>query len=133
MKNALILVVFVFWWVARPVIAAEPTGYIYTIDGNTVMKCQIVRITQSGAGDMSVIIPSACTQVIDGFNYYNDVPRTHWALQAIDAVTYAGITSGCGGGNFCPDAPVTRAELAVILTRALHLPLRMPLYEEIED
>ncbi len=113
--------------------ASELVGSIYTINGNTVMRCQITEFHQSGTGTMSVIVPDSCTQVIDEFNYYNDVPRDHWALRAIDAVTYAGITSGCGGGNFCPDAPVTRAELAVMLARALHLPLRAPLYTEIED
>ena len=26
-----------------------------------------------------------------------------------------GITSGCGGSNYCPDAPVTREQMAVFL------------------
>jgi hypothetical protein len=34
-----------------------------------------------------------------------------------------GITSGCGGGNYCPDQPVTRGEMAVFLATAFHLPL----------
>jgi hypothetical protein len=29
-----------------------------------------------------------------------------------------GITSGCGGGNFCPSLPVTRAQMAVFLVAA---------------
>ncbi len=134
MKNLLIATIaLIAWWHTPPLIAAEPVGYIYTINGNTVMRCQIAEYRQSGAGTMSVIVPDSCTQVIDQFNYYDDVPKTHWALREIDAVTYAGITSGCGGGNFCPDAPVTRAQLAAMLARALHLPLRAPLYTEIED
>ena len=32
----------------------------------------------------------------------------------------AGITTGCGEHNFCPDSPVTRAEMAVFLLRARH-------------
>ena len=31
-----------------------------------------------------------------------------------------GITSGCGGGNYCPTDPVTRAQMAVFLLRAKH-------------
>lgn len=34
----------------------------------------------------------------------------------------AGITSGCGGGKFCPNALVTRAQMASFLSRALDLP-----------
>lgn len=34
-----------------------------------------------------------------------------------------GISSGCGGGNFCPGSPTTRAEMAVFLVRAFSIPL----------
>ena len=30
-----------------------------------------------------------------------------------------GITGGCGGGNYCPDTPVTRAQMAVFLLKTL--------------
>ncbi len=40
----------------------------------------------------------------------------------IDALAGAGITSGCGGGNYCPDAPLKRASMAAFLVRALDLP-----------
>ena len=33
----------------------------------------------------------------------------------------SGITAGCGGGNYCPDAPLTRGQMAVFLSRALGL------------
>ena len=32
------------------------------------------------------------------------------------------LTQGCGGGLFCPDAPVTRGQMASFLDRALELP-----------
>ena len=34
----------------------------------------------------------------------------------------SGITKGCGNGRFCPDAKVTRGQMAAFLTRALQLP-----------
>jgi len=43
----------------------------------------------------------------------------------IDHITwlyYEGITSGCGGGKYCPNASVSRAEMAAFLARALDLP-----------
>jgi hypothetical protein len=39
----------------------------------------------------------------------------------IGALAASGITSGCGGGNFCPDSPLTRRQMAVFLTKALGL------------
>jgi hypothetical protein len=36
----------------------------------------------------------------------------------IEKFATLGITSGCGNGNFCPDAYVTRAQMAVFLTKA---------------
>ena len=44
---------------------------------------------------------------------------------SIDLIAIAGITRGCGApgdGKFCPDAPVTRAQMATFLTRTLNLP-----------
>ena len=41
----------------------------------------------------------------------------HWAADAIQRWSDAGIVTGGSDGNFNPDAPVTRAELATILCR----------------
>jgi hypothetical protein len=43
---------------------------------------------------------------------------------AINRIAEAGVTRGCNppaGDNFCPDTPVTRAQMATFLTRALDL------------
>jgi hypothetical protein len=52
---------------------------------------------------------------------FNDVPTGHWAFQFIEALADSGITAGCGGGSFCPDNTLTRAEMAVFLSKALGL------------
>ncbi len=45
----------------------------------------------------------------------------------IEAIAAAGITSGCGERAFCPGRPVTRAEMAAFLGRALGLrPIEVP-------
>ena len=41
----------------------------------------------------------------------------------IQAIAAAAITLGCGPGRFCPDDPVTRAQMASFLARALDLPI----------
>ena len=57
--------------------------------------------------------PSAAT--------FNDVPLTHPLNKFVEALYAAGITAGCSNGNFCPDAPVTRGQMAVFLSAALGL------------
>jgi hypothetical protein len=52
---------------------------------------------------------------------FGDVPPSHPFFRFIEAFAAAGITSGCGGGNFCPERNVTRGEMAVFLARALGL------------
>ena len=37
----------------------------------------------------------------------------------IEELAALGVTGGCGGGNYCPDAPVTRAQMAVFLLKTL--------------
>jgi len=52
---------------------------------------------------------------------FNDVPTGHPFFQYIEALAASGITGGCGSGNYCPDAPLTRGQMAVFLAKALGL------------
>ena len=52
---------------------------------------------------------------------FADVPTNHPFFQYIEAFAAAGITGGCGDGNFCPDASLTRVVIAVFLAKALGL------------
>jgi len=51
---------------------------------------------------------------------FADVPKTVWTAAWIEELAAEGITTGCGGNNYCPDAPVTRAQMAVLLLRTAH-------------
>ena len=51
-----------------------------------------------------------------------DVPVGYWADRWIEQLAVEGVTSGCGSGNYCPDADVTRAQMAVFLVKAFNLP-----------
>ena len=53
---------------------------------------------------------------------FGDVQTNHWAAAWIKQLVAEGITAGCGGGNYCPEAPVTRAQMAVFLVRTFNLP-----------
>lgn len=50
-----------------------------------------------------------------------DVPTGHQFFQFVEAFAAAGITGGCGSGNFCPNNPVTRGQMATFLSKALGL------------
>jgi hypothetical protein len=52
---------------------------------------------------------------------FTDVPVGHPFHRFVEALYASGITGGCGGGNYCPDAPVTRGQMAVFLAGALGL------------
>ena len=39
----------------------------------------------------------------------------------VEALAASGITGGCGGGNYCPNNPLTRGQMAVFLSAALGL------------
>jgi S-layer homology domain len=52
---------------------------------------------------------------------FNDVPTGHRFFQFVEALSASGITAGCAGGNFCPDQPLTRGQMAVFLAKALGL------------
>jgi hypothetical protein len=52
---------------------------------------------------------------------FNDVPTSDPAFQFVEALAASGITAGCGNGIFCPDAPLTRRQMAVFLAKALGL------------
>jgi hypothetical protein len=49
---------------------------------------------------------------------FGDVPAGAFAAAWIEALASAGITSGCGGGNFCPNVAVTREQMAILLLKA---------------
>jgi hypothetical protein len=50
-----------------------------------------------------------------------DVPPQNVFYAYIDRMAVLGITVGCGGGNYCPQSPVTRGQMAVFLVRAFNL------------
>jgi thermitase len=51
-----------------------------------------------------------------------DVAPTYWSAAWIKQLAAEGITGGCGAGNYCPESPVTRAQMAVFLVRTFNLP-----------
>ncbi len=51
---------------------------------------------------------------------FEDVPCSNPFAEWIEQLAAEGITAGCGGGNYCPDAAVTREQMAVFLLKTEH-------------
>jgi len=62
-------------------------------------------------GDM--FSPPACTSM------FTDVPPGDSACPWIEQLARDQITVGCGGGNYCPDSPVTHRQVALLLERSM--------------
>ncbi len=62
--------------------------------------------------DGSSYNPPAATGAV-----FSDVAATAFAAAWIEQLAARGITAGCGGGNYCPDSPVLREQMAVFVLR----------------
>ncbi|HYX20639.1 MAG TPA: choice-of-anchor tandem repeat GloVer-containing protein [Thermoanaerobaculia bacterium] len=54
------------------------------------------------------------------FSEFLDVPEGDPFFFYVTDIFRAGITAGCGGGNYCRNTPVTRAQMAVFLLKGHH-------------
>ncbi|WP_244163104.1 Ig-like domain-containing protein [Paenibacillus pectinilyticus] len=64
---------------------------------------------------------------------FKDVPTSHWASGYIRIATDSGIFNGFNDSTFRPDIPVTREELAVVMTRFLKLDVAQPIKPYFKD
>ena len=100
------------------------SGLSFTV--NNFNKQQTVRV-QLGAHDDT----TSFAGVILGYHLnvspapadatFSDVPTSDFGFQYIEALNASGITGGCGGGLYRPDAPVTRRQMAIFIAKALGL------------
>ena len=87
-------------------------GGLYCRDAPVTRAQMAVFLLKSANGPGYV--PPACGGLFD------DVPCPDPFADWIEALAAAGITGGCGGGNYCPSEPVTRQQMAVFLLKAEH-------------
>jgi len=62
----------------------------------------------------------------DATGVFADVPVSSPFAKWIEELAFRGVTAGCGGGNYCPNNPVTRAQMAVFLLTTLEGGLYSP-------
>ena len=59
-------------------------------------------------------VPSLVTATVISFS---DVPMSSPYYYDVEAIAQAGVTTGCGGGKYCPKDYVTREQMAAFLNR----------------
>jgi hypothetical protein len=62
---------------------------------------------------------ASCTSPVATFP---DVPTSSPFFHYVETIFQLGITGGCSGGNYCPQSPVTRAQMAVFLLKSSKAP-----------
>ena len=100
------------------------SGYALAVDNvNTIYEVDVSFGASNGTAlrlaSVAVFYRLQVSQPVS--QTFNDVATNHPFYQYIEALAASGITGGCGGGNFCPDNPVTRGQMAVFLAKALGL------------
>ncbi len=93
-------------------------GGLYCPTG-TVTRAQMAVFLLKGKYGAG-FVPPACAGT------FLDVPCPSQFADWIEEFAVEGITAGCGGGDYCPSQPVTRAQMAVFLLKAEHGAAYMP-------
>jgi len=99
---------------------ASATGV--TLIDPTQIDALTPALTPGSVNDVVISVPGQGAVTLDGafFAQFNDVPSTHQFAAAIAKMRRKGITTGCGGGNYCPGDAVTRGQMAVFILRGKH-------------
>ena len=93
-------------------------GGMYGVDAPTLRQQMAVFLLKAKHG--ACYAPPPCTGV------FADVPCPSPFADWIEALASEGITGGCGGGNYCPQNPVRRDQIAAFLLKAEHGPNYTP-------
>src|SRR5262249_56813245 len=87
-------------------------GRNYCPDSDTTRAQMAVFILKGEHG--GTYTPPACTATVFADVPCPGAPVVDW----INQLASEGITGGCGGGNYCPTAAITRAQMAGFLLQA---------------
>ena len=82
--------------------------------------CPAERVTRA---EMAAFLRARGLSLQAPRTFFSDVPTNAWFAPYVEALADSGITTGVGAGRYAPDQLVSRAEMAVFLTRAFQLPV----------
>ncbi len=86
---------------------------------NPLSYCPESPVTRGQAAVMLVLANkgSSYRPPVESTPIFSDVADGHPFRAYIEELSRDGITSGCGGGKYCPDMPLTRGQAAVFILR----------------
>jgi len=96
----------------RNQVTAGVGGGLYGVDQPTKRQQMAVFLLKGKYG--ICYAPPPCTSQV-----FADVPCSSGFAPWINQLVAEGITGGCGGGNYCPNNPVNRQQMAVFLLKTL--------------
>jgi subtilisin family serine protease len=85
--------------------------------GNGSVSYSVAPNLTAAIRNATLVVGGQTFTVYQGVNY-NDVPIGSLFYDEIGKLSARGITVGCGGGNYCPNDPVTRQEMAAFIMRS---------------
>ncbi len=94
-------------------------GGLYCVDNPTTREQMAVFLIRARLG--FCFSPPPATGIV-----FADVPASNIYAPWIEELQRQGLTAGCGNGNYCPDDPVTRAQMAVFLLNTAYGPGYVP-------
>jgi hypothetical protein len=86
--------------------------------GNGMVSYSVDANAGSTIRNGTITIGFLTFTVYQGINFL-DVPTNHLFYNEIGKLSARGVTVGCGNGNYCPNDPVTREQMAAFIMRAL--------------
>jgi hypothetical protein len=99
------------WTLSGGVITAGQGSRQIVFDAASPGTTMVCTVVESASGCLS---PQAATSI--QVDFLDILPSNAFHTYVI-AVARNGITAGCGGGNYCGTAPITRAQMAVFLLK----------------
>jgi subtilisin family serine protease len=85
--------------------------------GDGVVQYTVAANAGSTIRSDTITIGGHTFTVYQGINFL-DVPSNHPFYDEIGKLSARGVTLGCGNGNYCPNASVTREQMAAFILRA---------------
>ncbi|MEA2600271.1 MAG: in [Acidobacteriota bacterium] len=116
------------YWARRWIEAIYRAGITSGCGSNPRRYCPEDVVTRGSMAQMLLAakegpgyVPPACST-----SPFSDVPTSSPLCPWIQELVHRGVTSGCGGGQYCPGNPVTRSQMAVFLLSTWHGPGYVP-------
>jgi len=116
------------YWARRWIEGIYRAGVNGGCASNPLKYCPDQVITRGSMAQFLILakeggsyVPPPCTT-----NPFSDVSTSDPICPWVKELVRRGVTAGCGNGQYCPNGPVTRAQMAVFLLSTWHGPGYVP-------